>query len=137
MTRNFTLDSDDDFIVVYGANHTQTGKARYSNAVLYGRPMLNGVCSIYDSLYAGSAAEYLEENCENPDQYYVYKMARTKMDDYTSVIEYSTGNEKGKYYGVDNGNTLLLAFRAYLDETNVGASYYEVIYDRAIVFHKK
>ena len=75
--------------------------------------------------------------CENPDQYYVYKMARTKMDDYTSVIEYSTGNEKGKYYGVDNGNTLLLAFRAYLDETNVGASYYEVIYDRAIVFHKK
>ena len=35
------------------------------------------------------------------------------------------------------GNTLLLAFRAYLDETNVGASYYEVIYDRAIVFHKK
>ena len=73
----------------------------------------------------------------NPDQYYVYKMARTKMDDYTSVIEYSTGNEKGKYYGVDNGNTLLLAFRAYLDETNVGASYYEVIYDRAIVFHKK
>lgn len=137
MTRDFTLDSDDNFIVVYGANHTQTGKARYSNAVLYGRPMLNGVCSIYDSLYTGSAAEYLEENCENPDQYYVYKMARTKMDDYTSVIEYSTGNEKGKYYGVDNGNTLLLAFRAYLDETNVGASYYEVIYDRAIVFHKK
>ena len=137
MTRDFTLDSDDDFIVVYGANHTQTGKAIYSNAVLYGRPMLNGVCSIYDSLYTGSAAEYLEENCENPDQYYVYKMARTKMDDYTSVIEYSTGNEKGKYYGVDNGNTLLLAFRAYLDETNVGASYYEVIYDRAIVFHKK
>ena len=137
MTRDFTLDSDDDFIVVYGANHTQTGKAIYSNALLYGRPMLNGVCSIYDSLYTGSAAEYLEENCENPDQYYVYKMARTKMDDYTSVIEYSTGNEKGKYYGVDNGNTLLLAFRAYLDETNVGASYYEVIYDRAIVFHKK
>ena len=28
MTRDFTLDSDDDFIVVYGANHTQTGKAR-------------------------------------------------------------------------------------------------------------
>ena len=69
--------------------------------------------------------------------YYVYKMARTQMDDYTALIEYSTGNEKGKFYGVDNGDTLLLAFRAYMDETNVGASYYEIVYDRAIVFHKK
>lgn len=137
MTRDFTLDSDEDFVIVYGVNHTRTGKAKYSNAVLYGRPMLNGVCSIYDSLYTGSASEYLEENCEDPDQYYVYKMARTQMDDYTSLIEYSTGNEKGKFYGVDNGNPLLLAFRAYLDETGVGASYYEIIYDRAIVFHKK
>ena len=137
MTRDFTLDSDDDFVVVYGVNHTKTGKARYSNAVLYGRPMLNGVCSIYDSLYDGSAGEYLEEDCEDPDAYYVYKMARTKLDDYTSTIAYSTDNENGKFYGVDNGNPLLLAFRAYLDETNVGASYYEIIYDRAIVFHKK
>lgn len=137
MTRDFTLDSDDDFVVVYGVNHTKTGKAKYSNAVLYGRPMLNGVCSIYDSLYTGSASEYLEKDCEDPDQYYAYKMARTKMDDYTSTIEYSTGNEKGKFYGVDNGNPLFLAFRAYLDETEIGASYYEIIYDRAIVFHKK
>ena len=137
MTENFTLDSDEDFIVVYGVNHTATGKAQYSNAVLYSRPMLNGICSIYDSLFQGSAAEYLEEECENPDQYYVYKLARTKTDDYTAVIEYSTDNEKGKYYGADNGSTLLMAFRAYLDETGTGASYYELIYDRAIVFHKK
>ena len=137
MTENFTLDSDEDFVVVYGVNHTATGKAQYSNAVLYSRPMLNGICSIYDSLFPGSAAAYLEADCENPDQYYVYKLARTQLDDYTAVIEYSTGNEKGKYYGADNGSTLLMAFRAYLDETGTGASYYEIIYDRAIVFHKK
>ena len=83
------------------------------------------------------SAAYLEADCENPDQYYVYKLARTQLDDYTAVIEYSTGNEKGKYYGADNGSTLLMAFRAYLDETGTGASYYEIIYDRAIVFHKK
>ena len=136
MTQNFTLDSDEDFVVVYGVNHAKTGKALYSNAVLYGRPMLNGVCSIYDSLYTGSASEYLEADCEDPDQYYVYKMTRTEIDDYTSTIEYSTCNEKGKFYGVDNGNPLFLAFRAYLDETGVGASYYEIVYDRAIVFHK-
>ena len=137
MTRDFTLNSDDDFIVVYGVNHTQTGKALYSNAVLYARPMLNGVCSVYDSLFPGSACAYLEENCQDSDSYYVYKMARTKLDDYTAVIEYSTGNEKGKFYGTDNGDNLLLAFRAYMDTTNVGASYYEIVYDRAIVFHKK
>jgi hypothetical protein len=64
-------------------------------------------------------------------------MARTAMDDYTALIEYSTGNEQGQYYGVDNGNPVIVAFRAYLDETGTGASYYEVIYDRAIVFHSK
>ena len=99
--------------------------------------MLNGVCSVYDSLFGGSADQYLETDCADAEKYYVYKMARTKMDDYTKIIEYSSGNEKGKFYGVDNGDTLLLAFRAYVDETGVGASYYEIVYDRAIVFHKR
>lgn len=137
ITQDFTLDSDEDFVLVYGVNHTATGKARYSNVILYARPMLNGVSSAYDSLFSGSAAKYLEPDCQDGDQYYVYKMARTQMDEYTALIEYSTGNEKGKYYGVDNGDTLLVAFRAYLDETGVGASYYELTYDRTIVFHKK
>lgn len=137
MTGDFSLNSDEDFIVVYGVNHTATGKAMYSNAILYGRPMLNGVCSVYDSLFEGSADAYLEDDCEDASKYYVYKMARSKMDDYTAVVEYSTGNERGKYYGVDNGSTMLLAFRAYLDQNGVGPSYYELVYDRAIVFHKK
>ena len=137
MTKDFTLNADEDFVVVYGVNHTATGKACYSNAVLYARPMLNGVCSVYDSLFGGSADPYLGTDCADAEKYYVYKMARTKMDDYTKIIEYSSGNEKGKFYGVDNGDTLLLAFRAYVDETGVGASYYEIVYDRAIVFHKR
>ena len=137
MTQNFTLKSDEDFIVVYGVNHTATGKAHYSNAVLYARPMLNGVCSVYDSMFSGTANDYLEDGCADADSYYVYKMARTELDENTKIIEYSTGNEKGQYYGVDNGDTLLMAFRAYVDETGVGASYYEIVYDRTIVFHKK
>lgn len=138
MTRDFTLNSDEDFIVVYGVNHTKTKKSTYSNTVLYSRPMLNGIASVYDSLYEGSSYKYLDASNENRDSYYVYKFARTKNDDYTAVIEYSEGNEKGEYYGADNGDTLLLAYRAYLEpETGVGASYYEIIYDRAIVFHKK
>ena len=59
------------------------------------------------------------------------------MDENTAIIEYSIGNEKGQYYGVDNGNPVIVAFRSYLEDTGTGASYYEIIYDRVIVFHKK
>lgn len=137
MTKDFTLDSDEDFIVVYGVNHQATGKAVYANAILYGRPMLNGACSVYDSLFPGSAKDYLEANCDTQDKYYVYKIARTALDDHTAILPYSTGNTQGKFYGLDNGNPMLLAFRAYLDQNGVGPSYYEIIYERAIVFHKK
>ena len=99
--------------------------------------MLNGVCSVYDSLYPGTAQEYLGDNCKDADSYYVYKMARTQIDENTRIIEYSTGNKKGRFYGVDNDNPLVMAFRAYVDKTGVGPSYYEIVYDRTIVFHKK
>lgn len=136
MTPEFTLDSDEDFIITYGVNHTAAGKGIYSNAVLYAKPMLNGVTSIYDSMYEGSAKEWLNDSVD-ADKFYVYKMARTQMDDNTALIPYSTGNEDGKYYGVDNGNPVLVAFRSYLEDTGTGASYYEVVYDRVMVLHKK
>ena len=65
MTEDFTLDSDEDFVVVYGVNHTATGKGQYSNAILYARPMLNGVASAYDSQYEGSASAYLPEDAQD------------------------------------------------------------------------
>lgn len=136
MTDDFTLHSDEDFIVVYGVNHVKTGKATYANTVLYGRPMLNGIVSLYDSMYEGSADAYLPEEDASP--YYVIRMARSKTDEHTAVIPYSTGNPDGRFYGVDNENTLLLAYRAYVEpSTGVGPSYYEIVYDRAMVFHKK
>jgi len=136
ITGDFELQSDDDFVVVYGVNHVTTGKAHYFNAVLHERPLINGVCSVYDSLLGGSAAEYLGD--DDADGYYVYKMARDQMDENTAIIPYSTGNEQGKYYGVDNGSPVFVLFRIYLEEeTGVGADYYELVNDRAIVFHKK
>lgn len=82
------------------------------------------------------AAEYLSG--QDSSSYYVMKMARTAGDDYTALIPYSTDNPNGQFYGADNGAQLLLAYRAYVEpETGVGPSYYEIVYDRAIVFHKK
>lgn len=138
MTDDFTLNSEEDFVVVYGVNHVKTEKCLYANTVLYSRPMLNGIVSIYDADYENSADAYLSEDTENRDCFYAVKMARTELDEYTKVIPYSTGNEQGKYYGADDGALLLLAYRAYVEPaTGVGPSYYEIVYDRAIVFHKK
>ena len=134
---DFELKSDDDFVVVYGVNHATTGKAHYFNAVLHARPMFNGVCTVFNSMLSGSADEFLEEGERGTDDFYVYKMARTETDEHTAVIPYSTGNEQGKFYGVDNDNPAFVLFRIYLDETGVGANYYELVNDRVIVFHKK
>lgn len=134
---DFTLNSDDDFVVVYGVNHATTKKALYFNAVLHARPMFNGVCTVFDSMLSGSADEYLQGNALGTDDFYVYQMAREKMNDHTAVIPFSTGNEQGRFYGVDNENPVFVLFRIYVDETGVGANYYELVNDRVIVFHKK
>ena len=66
------------------------------------------------------------------------RLARTADDEFTAAIPYSTGNENGRFYGADNETQLFLAYRAYVEpETGVGPSHYEIVYDRAIVFHKK
>lgn len=136
MTNDFTLNSDEDFVVVYGVNHVAAGKATYANTVLYARPRLNGIVSLYDSMYGDSAAEYLPD--VDSSKYYVLKMARTALDSHTAVIPYSTDNPNGRFYGADNGTQMFIAYRAYVEpETGVGPSYYEIVYDRAIVFHKK
>jgi len=137
ITPDFTLRSDEDFVVVYGVNHAKTGKAHYFNAVLHARPLFNGICTVFDSMVNETAEAFLPENTGGAEGFYVYKMARTEMDVNTAVIPYSTGNEQGKFYGVDNENPVFVLFRLYLDETGVGASYYELVNDRVIVFHKK
>lgn len=89
MTSDFTLDSGDDFVAVYGVNHSTTGKAVYSNSIPYARPMLNGVCSVYDKLFSGSAAAYVPEGTADPDACYAYKMARATWsgaDEFTASI---------------------------------------------------
>ena len=134
---DFTLNSDEDFVVVYGVNHAYTRKAHYFNAVLHARPMFNGVCTVFDSMVTGSAEEFIETGAEDAAGFYAYRMAREKTDDNTVEIPYSTGNEQGKFYGVDNNSPVFVLFRIYLDETGVGASYYELVNDRVMVFHKK
>ncbi|NMF06222.1 hypothetical protein ACUH7Y_19550 [Clostridium beijerinckii] len=137
-TNNFELTSDDDFVITYGVNHTQTGKAVYYNSSFYGAKKLNGVSVIYSPDCEGSANEFFPKDCEVANNYYVYKMARKGCGDCVAIVPYSTGNPKGACYGVNNYQEAFIGFRLYLNqETLVGPAPYDVIWDQAILFRKK
>lgn len=137
-TNNFQLTSDEDFLIVYGVNHTKTGEAVYYNASFYGAEKINGVSVIYSPDCEGSANEFFPKGCEVSDDYYVYKMARRGCGDCVAVIPYSTGNPKGCCYGVDNCQEAFIGFRLYLNQkTLVGPAPYNVIWDQTILFKKK
>lgn len=138
-TEDFKFTSDDDFVIVYGINHKQTGKAIYSNASFYGVELFNGVAGAFSTVqFPNSAAEYFPEGYENSGYYYVYKMARKADEKNVVIIPYSTGNPLGKAYGVDNNKDARIVFRVYLDQiAMVGPYVFDIIWDRAILFTKK
>lgn len=137
-TEKFQLNSDDDFVVLYGVNHEQTGKALINNASFYGYELYNGVAVAQISIrFKNSAEQYFPEGYKNQKYYYVCKFTR-KADGEGVVVPYSTGNPCGKAYGVDNNKDAFIAFRIYVDkEALVGPALFDVIWDRAILFTKK
>jgi len=120
----------DEFIIVYGVNHVATGKATYSSFSLYGADVWNGVGSITDLDYAGTAEEYLPDN-PNAKYLYVYKIARNCDGDPNCFeVPYGMGG-----YGIELDQPLLIIWRIYLEgATKTGPSYGEIVYDRAIKF---
>jgi hypothetical protein len=138
-TNDFQLNSDDDFIIVYGVNHEKTGKSLYCNFSFYGEELLNGCAGTNSSNYPGTADEYFSSGYANTSYYFTYKLGRICTSGENCVIvEKSTGNPQGKAYGVDNNKDAFLAFRSYIEKVNkVGPAAYELVYDRAIIFHKK
>ncbi|MCE7791893.1 hypothetical protein K8O68_05595 [Salipaludibacillus sp. CUR1] len=137
-SETFQLTSDDDFIILYGVNHEQTGKAVINNASFYGEEHLNGVAVAQLSVeFKNSASDLFPQGYENEKYYYVSKMSR-KNDGKSVPIPYSTGNPDGKAYGVDNYNDAFIGFRLYVDkEALVGPAHLDVIWDRALLFTKK
>lgn len=126
-----TLGNDsNEFIIVYGVNHVATGKATYANFALYGADIWNGVGSISDEYFSGTAEEYLPDN-PNAKYLYVYKIARScEGDPHCYEVPYGIGA-----YGIELDQPLWIGWRSYLEEsTKTGPSYSEIVYDRAIKF---
>ena len=132
-TTDFTLANDpNEFVIVYGVDHTTTDKATYTSLSVYGEQQLNGVASAWNGQYGGTAEEYLPDN---PDAKYLYvcKIARNSNGDtHTTTVPYNQG-----IYGIDLDQPMFVGFRSYLEpETKTGPIATEITFDRAIKFSK-
>lgn len=127
--------NEDDLIVVFGVNHSKTAKSVYSNMSCYGADYFNGFGGITNYVYQGSAREYLPNvDPQLADKFYVWKFARSQLDDTTFVVPQNTN---GDYEGINYGDQAFMAFRSYVDlKTLVGVPIDEIVRDQAVVFKK-
>lgn len=133
----------DEFVIVYGVNHTKTNKAAYCNFTVYGQKVLNGVCgkSSHEPGFVGSAKELMGDLGE---RFYVWKIGRLSSDElYFLRVPYRIFPYKEPELSgfLNNAASIPLdedafvGFRAYLDPaTGVGPAWWELVYDRAILF---
>jgi hypothetical protein len=137
-TETYQLTSDDDFVILYGVNHEQTGKAIINNASFYGVELFNGeAVGQISAQFENSAVENFPEGYDNGTLYYVCEFSR-KEDGDSILVPYSSGNTDGKAYGVDNHKDAFNGYRLYVDkEALIGPAHMDVIWDRAILFTKK
>jgi hypothetical protein len=128
----FTLGDDpQEFLIVYGVNHTAVGKSTYNNFSIYGAAIMNGIAGRENATLAGTAEEYLPDN---PAAQYLYvcKVARDSGGD-PNCVEVPTGPGA---YGIPLDAPAFLGFRVYLErETRTGPFWFELLYDRAIKFN--
>jgi len=138
-TEDFQLTSDEDFVIIYGVDHTQTDFATFFNISFYGSEIWNGVAgaNTTDEL-KHPATEYFPKGYRNSKYYYAVKMARNTKEGNEVIIPYSTGNPSGSAFGVDNNEDAYIGFRIYANpKTNVAPAIFDVIWSHAMVFSKK
>jgi hypothetical protein len=130
-SETFTLgNGPNEFIIVYGVNHAASGKATYSNCTFYGEAAWNGVTSIYNTEFEGTATQYLPNN-PLAKYLYVCKFARG-CDTQTACKAVPTGP---KAHGVELDEAAFIGVRAYMEPTTrVGPAETELLFDRAIKF---
>ena len=143
----FSLDnSPDDFIIVYGVNHSKAGFTTYSSISTYRHAMLNGGGSTWIEPDGTSAVSYLKDSpyADQAQYLYVMRIARSCAStngngELCMELPECAGcpmncKPECKTTGADD---LFLGVRGYLEPaTGVGPSYDEIIWDSAIHFKR-
>lgn len=124
---------DDDFYVVFGANHQVTGKTAYSNVSVYALEKLVGIKSVASNEYPGSAAKYVPSDAQ-VGKLYAWKIAR-KCNGEAFCMEIPKG---ACPTGIENGALGNITFRTYLEPSSKTApDPATLVGDRVLVFKKK
>lgn len=131
-TAELTL-ADDEFLVIYGANHAATGKATYHSVNVYsskvGKVPIGG---FDDRVFAGSANRYLPAGDPDASRMYAYKISRNCGSESNCV---SLAIENCSRLTIDSSTVLGVFVRLYLEPaTKVGPAMPEILYDRVIKF---
>ena len=148
---NLTLDPDkNEYLVVYGANHSATGKATYMNINIYASrttetlpdgstrtvdPQL-ALASVFDTSLVGTAGDYLQQPDPANDLLYAYKIKWSCDTGEAHCLSLSAGAADCKRRLVLGKDTLLaIVARSYLEPaTKVGPAFTEILYDRVLKF---
>jgi hypothetical protein len=132
-TNTFTM-YDNEFIVIYGVDHTQTGKAVYCSAAVYGEDYYNGVAGSNSMEWGGSSNEYLNDD-PDANKFFVLTSSRTKNlpdDGPKFVVPTHIRTE-----GVHKYKPIFVGFRNYLEKkTKSGPIPEEMISPCVIKFSK-
>ncbi len=132
-------------MIVYGANHYNTGKTSYMNITMCGLTKQIAADDVDDTQLEGSADDWLPGN-PDANKLYVYKFARhcAEGEKYCFVLPEGCCGDKNPTWdnwrapglgGVKSDEETFIIWRNYLDPVaKTGADPAEVILDKAIKF---
>jgi len=135
---------EDEFLIAYGPKHVATGKAIYTNINVYASDPQLPVGSVFYDKFEGSADAYVP----GADRLYVYKIKRHCNDEpycleltpppYQPCTPWCGTSSDCPPFALGDDTRLGVIWRNYLEpQTNVGAAFTEVLYDRLIKFSLK
>ncbi|HYN15351.1 MAG TPA: hypothetical protein VES66_06135 [Terriglobales bacterium] len=125
---------DDEFLMVYGANHVATGKATYMNMNVYASETAKlTLGTLDDRKFPGTAVPYLPAGDPAANVMYAYKISRN-CEGQTNCLQLSVPQDCTRLT-LDSNTLLGLFTRIYLEPaTEVGPALPEILYDRILKF---
>lgn len=123
---------ENDMAVVYGVDHTQTGKAVYTNATIYSTKYMAGYGGITNTMMEKSARQYVADT-NIADRLFTYCFTRHPVpgNPYVYIVPSDTNSTME---GINVNDTANFGFRLYVNTlTKIGPDPMEVILDQAVL----
>ncbi len=123
---------ENDLVLVYGVNHTLTGKSVYTNANIYGTKYMAGYGGITNTMMEKSARQFVADTVI-ANQLFTYVFARHAIpgNPYVYIVPSDTN---GTLEGINVNDTAEMGFRLYVNTlTKIGPDPLEVILDQTVL----